>query len=548
MGATCSSSHENRRDTAKQVPVKKSTAPGKKYVVLAKKPVKQFNKKSYEPSADTCISLQEFWLSHTRMLRDLKMFDKIFRTSPELKKVCLRDTNEIVQNCCNQGRQKNCGHQLACFVFCRNHTERAFATLAFLLMLKYESKDGIYALVERMVVRVNRCASAQKQAYNQVVQKGAHAARKPSLKTTRATQWDHLLKQANIAYMETTASTFPQSPAMKVCSSRTDREALNRVYEAIEEYLDDHKEKAFKSALFEPCRFYFDLVGNTLDRDHVDTHGLNWFLVMIRGGIGARLPLIPMDNETDTIGFCDCWSGLHESEVWPYFADPKNFGKSFEGIKALRRETLSRHRFLRDRSIGGCGDHCTRSAARRFAGHSNQVVERRCRQGDEAFKSYVNNFSYFFRREFLVRRMFEVLNSENIPEHVGFRQACNTLYAVYTRLTEWAVEDSLLEHLYGHELTHLDVDRTTAFFAWLGVCKPLRAGWAPEPRSGMAESKIHDGDDSKDSTEMPPEITMGKIPLRTLKDVNDDLQRAMATRDIPSIRLLMQERANMESR
>lgn len=535
MGS-CASSHEIQSVTTTK-PVEKNT-----------EPVQQVHKKPYQPSAETCISLQEFWLTHTRMLRDLKMFDKIFQTCPKLKKVCLQDTNKIVQSCCKQGRQKHYGHQLASFVASRNNSERAFATIAFLLMLKYESQDGIYALVERMRVRVSRCESAKKQAYNQVIQKGAQAARKPSLKRARTTPWDKLLEQVNIADKEAAASSFPQSPAMRLCSSHADKEALNRVYEAIEEYLDDHKEKAFKSAMFEPCRFYFDLVGNECFRDHVDTHGLNWFLVMIRGGLGARLPLIPMDNETDTIGFCDCWSGLHESRVWPYFADPENFGKSFEGIKALRRGAPSRQQFVRDRSLGGHGDHCTRSIARNFAGHSNKVVEKRCQQGDKAFKSYVNNFSYFFRREFLVRRMFEVLNSENIPEHVGFRKACNALYTVYSQHTEWAVEDSLVEHLYGDELTHLDVDRTTAFFAWLGVCKPLHVGWAPEPRSGMSETKMQNEDDGRDSIQNPPEVPTGKIPPRTLKDVNDDLQRAMATRDISSIRKLMQERATMTAK
>ena len=296
---------------------------------------------------------------------------------------------------------------------------------------------------------------AQKQAYNQVVQKGAHAARKSSLKMPRKTQWDNLLAEAKLACVETAASTFPPSPAMSSCSSRKEMAALNSVYEALEDYLDDHKEKAFKSAMFEPCRFYFDLVGNIWHRDHVDTHGLNWFLVMIRGALGARLPLVPLHGENDTIGFCDCWSGLHQTKVWPYFADPANFGKSFEGIKALCRESSTRRRFLRDYSLGGYGDHSTRSAALKFVGGNVQVVEKRCQKGDEVFKSYVEYFSYFFRRKFLVRRMFEVLNSENKPEHVGFRKACNTLYAVYSRQIKWVVEDNLIEHLYGHDFTHL---------------------------------------------------------------------------------------------
>ena len=76
--------------------------------------------------------------------------------SPNLKKACQQDTYDIVQACCHKGRQAKYGHQLASFVCDRNHNERAFAALAFLLMLKYESRDGIYAVVERMAVRVVR--------------------------------------------------------------------------------------------------------------------------------------------------------------------------------------------------------------------------------------------------------------------------------------------------------------------------------------------------------------------------------------------------------
>ena len=502
------------------------------------------------PSTD--IWLQQFWLSHTRMLRDLKMFDRMFQKSPKLKKACQQDMHVIVQICCRKGRQKKHGHTLASFVAGRNKTERVFAALGFLLMLKYESRDGIYAVVERMAMRVVRCESAKKQAYTQVIQKGAHVARKPQRNKGRVTRWDKLLKKALGACMETAEGTFPQCSATKLCSSPTDMAALNRMYEVVEDYLDDHKEKAFKSAMFEPCRFYFDLAENDMGRDHVDTHGLNWFLVMIRGGLGAHLPLIPMDNETDNIGFCDCWSGLHET-AWPYFADPANFGKSFEGIKELRRETSSRRQFLRDRSIGEYDDPKTkirskgrngkaRKKAHKFAGASCQVLEKRCERGDQAFKPYLDKFRYFFRREFLVRRMFEVLNSENKPEHVGFRKACNTLYAIYRRHTKWAVEDSLLEHMYGEEFVHLDLDRATAFFAWIGVCKPMHEGWIPHR---MAASKSTDHTESKASKMPSVEKSKGKNVRRTLADISADLQRAMAARDVPTVKLLMRERRSI---
>ena len=44
----------------------------------------------------------------------------------------------------------------------------------------------------------------------------------------------------------------------------------------MEDYLDDHKERAFKSSFMEPARFYYDAVSNHMGRDHVNVHGLNW--------------------------------------------------------------------------------------------------------------------------------------------------------------------------------------------------------------------------------------------------------------------------------
>merc|ERR1711881_818236 len=277
-------------------------------------------------------------------------------------------------------------------------------------------------------------------------------------------------------------------------------------YEVVEDYLDEHKEKAFKSSMFEPCRLYFDLVGNACHRDHVDVHGLNWFLVMLRGGLGVQLPLIPMDNEGDTIGFCHCWGGLHEDKAWPYFADPKNFGKSFEEIKTFRRSSPNRGKFVRDRSLGGRDDPTTRGKARSFAGGNCQVVERRCRNGDKA---------------------------------------CKPLYDIYQQHTEWAGEDSLLEHLYGPELTHLDVDRATAFLAWLGVCKPMAKAWTPETRgAGLIETKT-----SSESLHTPPEENNSAsneiATKRTLADITADLQRAMQSRDVTAIRQLMKERSEL---
>lgn len=40
----------------------------------------------------------------------------------------------------------------------------------------------------------------------------------------------------------------------------------------------------------------------------------------------------------------------------------------------------------------------------------------------------LERFAHFFRRGFFAQRAFETLNSENKPEHVGFRKATQRLY------------------------------------------------------------------------------------------------------------------------
>ena len=110
------------------------------------------------------------------------------------------------------------------------------------------------------------------------------------------------------------------------------------------------------------------------------------------------------------------------------------------------------------------------------------------------------------------------------------------------------MEESFLEHVYGSELTFLDIDRTTAFFAWLGVCKPMADDWVPVPRGeGMLESKVSSDNLSTTPDSIPHDHDHGKkqTPVRTLADVNTELQEAMSARDIKGIKRLMRERAQM---
>ena len=255
-------------------------------------------------------------------------------------------------------------------------------------------------------------------------------------------------------------------------------ESLDRIHACVADFMDDFKESAYKSSLEEPARFYFDAAGNGCWRDHVNVHGLNWYLSMVRGAFDANCPACPMDGENDAIGFADHWSGLSDG-AWRVFAKPENFGKSFEGIRELRQDRQS---FVANRGPA-TGD--VRGNAARFAKGNSSALEARCRRGDPALLPYYGRFAYFFRAEFFPKRLFEVLNAEHKPEHAGFRRACDDIFPLFLESAptmamsssgaeekEEGEEEGLLEWLYDDMMIEIQLPRLLAFLAFLGIVKP----------------------------------------------------------------------------
>ena len=96
--------------------------------------------------------------------------------------------------------------------------------------------------------------------------------------------------------------------------------------------------QAFESAFVQPARFYYDCVGDSGGRDHVNVHGLNSHLTLLSAA-GVALPLVPDEGDPHwAMGLADFWSGSGGlgDAVWEVFADPRFFGRAFEGIGALR--------------------------------------------------------------------------------------------------------------------------------------------------------------------------------------------------------------------
>ena len=177
---------------------------------------------------------------------------------------------------------------------------------------------------------------------------------------------------------------------------------------------------------------------------------------------------------------------------------------------------------------------------------------------------YLERFAFFFQREFFVKKAFEKLNSEEKPEHAGFRKACDTLYAVYRQEqligTAEAEAGSLLEHVYDDAYA-LDVARVDRFFVWLGVLKPAPSTHLRSRRSASAAQARLAAESKRDAPlePMPADASdrvaeggesvaeMTQIAAE-LTQIAAELQKATLRRDIPAVRWLMARRNELQQR
>jgi hypothetical protein len=391
--------------------------------------------------AEKLICLAHGWMQHTRQLRYLQLFDGMLAKSPELKafchdKACAKSAVAFCRSLAQASTQDITG-------FCHgygNAYKQSHLALACTIMAAHETGDGIIAVFERVGDRMHRCESARKQAYNLMVQHAALILEMQQLrKSPGGGEQPDLVRDVSTRSL----SNF--------------HGAKRRIYDCIEEYLDQHKEQAFFSAVHEPARLVHILNNDHGGRDHVEVHALNGFLTLLRGGLGVQMPRIPDDDdqywEMASVGFWD--THFLTDAAWEAFSKPEHFGLVVEGIKDLQHPN-------KGKLIGS-------QASRRSLGPP-RGIEDRAKQGDISLAVYMEKYAYFFRRDFLVRRMFEILHSESKPEHMGFKKAFETVFQTYRQDAGIATE-SYVEHFYDEYIMHLDVDELTKMFEWLGILK-----------------------------------------------------------------------------
>lgn len=311
--------------------------------------------------------------------------------------------------------------------------------LALLLLLDLPAEDLVSTLAD-VCERVQRCSSAQRQAFALLVLRAAETMSATG-RTPGATHATH-------------ASHGPEW-------------ALRRAYEILEAYIDEHKLRAFESSCTQPARLYFTAVGDRWGERDMDVHGVSWYVeVVARGGLGMAMPILIDVDDSQAKAFCDHWAALKPS-AWEAFKAPDSFGAHFTAV--ARKARCSPADFVQRSVKQGELPAGYRPGPPRSHGAFETPGRRR------ALAVHVHRLSHFFTREVFVRLCLETLNAETRPEYVGWRAASEALYRAF-RVAHLGAQagapppETLVEYLYNDEyFTEFSTVNGARFLAWLGV-------------------------------------------------------------------------------
>lgn len=297
--------------------------------------------------------------------------------------------------------------------------------------------------------------------------------------------------------------TLKTATNLKECSAKTPHEeALIRFEQCMEDFIDDHKAQAFASAFLAPAMYYLHFTDRKEGAKNMAIHGSNWYITLVHATLGMELPLSGHydDHIIRHSSTVDFWPGLTPG-AWQFFSKPENFGKYSADLPRLPDDV----NFIENKELPagelpkgynpGSKAMCLGNVAVN-PGHEHAEMRK-------GLAMYLERFAHFFRTDFFVRKAFETLNAESKPEHMGFRQAAETLYSRYrTEMLHGSGSDSLLEHVYDEYCTQLDVPRVAGFFAWLGVVKSDEQVQAEEAndylRAGEQAEDVGAGSDGSD--------------------------------------------------
>jgi hypothetical protein len=273
-------------------------------------------------------------------------------------------------------------------------------------MLICMSSDEIVAKLSEVLDRVIRCESALKIGFNYLMVMAERAAAEYYLKkakgeSSRRKNASMDSKEAEIDSMEVIeeeGEIVDVNMPPKEIPSTTYEQAARRLTEIFAEYIDQHKDNAFKSSILELAKACFATIGDQGHLDHVDVHGLNWYAILLIKILGVQLPVVPLLEDGCLLGVCDVWLADEMGKIWPEIAKSEFFGAEYSKLQRLRaRRNCSLIEMLASIS--------PRYSPEQFASNLDNANA----NAREKAAIYSERFAHFFTEGFFLPKMFSVL-------------------------------------------------------------------------------------------------------------------------------------------
>eukprot|EP00467_Chlorarachnion_reptans_P007228 CAMPEP_0114496562 /NCGR_PEP_ID=MMETSP0109-20121206/5838_1 /TAXON_ID=29199 /ORGANISM="Chlorarachnion reptans, Strain CCCM449" /LENGTH=891 /DNA_ID=CAMNT_0001673847 /DNA_START=134 /DNA_END=2808 /DNA_ORIENTATION=+ len=344
---------------------------------------------------------------------------------------------------------------------------KPYFTMALLYFRYLGTPDMIVAKLGEFCDRAVRCASAKRLAFDLMVK-----------------QVHKLITGRN----ERVGGDDAKEMSLGAC--------IEKCRNIFEEYIDLHKDMAYKSAFEEPCRCYFNAHHNAVQRDHFEVHGFNWYLAGTMAAIGMQLPLIPYMRDSCCMGFAAHWDCAGGETMWTHFKQINNFGKRFEAIPELKR-MRDKKWAVHKRTGLKVGVVPPLSFGQSLTGKENTRTRK--------WSRYVERLCHFFTMDFFCEKAVSVLMQENTdnPGLLGFVKVLDALFLHYkAKKAQEGVkikEEDATEFIYDDVACMYDIPRINNLLHLAGITrsevplKPREIKLETTPKQDSCQAEIFSG-------------------------------------------------------
>jgi len=398
-------------------------------------------------------SVENFCEKRNQLFSYINFLDQLFILSPQLFNICADFTScaKIIE-ALNE-RYEGSGNVLKkLYLFSKDDIlENHYLSASLLLVLKFASIESYSRLIQKIHYYVSHSQFAYKKAFVLILKNGIKHYKISSANINLRTQWDSFIPLNIYACNdEQYAIEFPGSKIMKRQVKEEDRrklqEALCGILVMFDTFFDIYKKNAFQSTIEEPAQSYFDKFGEDKDRMISSFRSLQVYAYLInkKNWFGQETQTSVMRNE----------ELLHEDCI------DLLAGLPHQSCELFKEETTSwlDNEYMKDLEKNGILKTNNQEKYKIF-NESAAIMS------NPTFLLCATRFSVFFRKDVLIKRTFEVLNSYD-----RFRKNCNDLYPMFKEEHGFQ-ENTIIEFLYDGKFGDLNIDKATHFFWFCGIIR-----------------------------------------------------------------------------